>query len=226
MKIRHFDVAGETELSYILAFPENFTVGTELPLLVYLHGAGERGKKLEHLYRHAIPRMMKQGREIEAIVLCPQCPRMFVWNNVVDKVKALIDSVAKEYGVKPDRICITGSSMGGYGTWEMGLTYRNFFSAIAPVAGGGMSWRAKVLRTTPVYAYHGEDDGSVPLSCSAEMVDAVNNGGGHAELVSLKGFGHNDGINHVYENTDLIQKLLSSRRTDFTYVADSCEEYF
>ncbi|MBO7344821.1 MAG: phospholipase, partial [Clostridia bacterium] len=108
------------------------------PLIVYLHGAGERGENIEHLYRHGMPKLIKSGKEIPAIVLCPQCPAQFVWNNIVERLKNLIDLIVEEYQISKDRIAITGSSMGGFGTWEMGLTYANYFSAIAPVAGGGL----------------------------------------------------------------------------------------
>lgn len=198
----------------------------DLPLIIYLHGAGERGENIEHLYRHGVPKLIKNGKEIPAVVLCPQCPASFVWNNVVEKVKALIDVVVEEYKISLDRIAITGSSMGGFGTWEMGLTYANFFSGIAPVAGGGLSWRCAKLITTPVKAYHGKIDEAVPLCYSTLMVDAVNKFGGRAELVVLDEFGHNDGINHVYYNTDIIDWLLAQRRTNFERVKETHEELF
>ncbi len=221
MKIAEFT---NDSMNYILARPELESM--ELPLLVYLHGAGERGERLDHLYRHGIPKLLGEGREYEAYILAPQCPRGFVWNNVVAELKELIDRTVAELGVKPDRILLTGSSMGGYGTWEMGLTYRNFFAAIAPVAGGGMPWRCSCLRTTPVLAYHGSADNCVVPECSRMMVDAVNRTGGSAELMLLEGFGHNDGIDYAYREGGLVERLLAFRRRDFTYVPDFCEEWF
>lgn len=215
----------ENPLNYILFYPEN-TELSELPLMIYLHGAGERGVELSHLYRHGVPKMIEKGAEYPAVVLCPQCPCEFVWNNMVVPLKALIDSVAKRFQTKPDRICITGSSMGGFGTWEMGLTYPNFFSAIGPVAGGGLSWRCSNLVSTPVYAIHGDADTLVPPIYSELMVNAVNNTGGNAKYKTLENFGHNDGIDEAYANTDLIEWLLAQRRTDFSKIAEFCSEYF
>ena len=211
-------------LGYMLYLPEG--AKENLPLLVYLHGAGERGENLTHLTRHAIPKMLSEGREFEAIVLCPQCPAAFVWNNVVREVKQLIDEVVSEFEIKSDRICITGSSMGGYGTWEMGLTYSNFFAAIAPVCGGAMPWRAGNLRTTSVKTWHGDADDTVVLVNSQLMVDAVNQHGGNAELIVLKGLGHNDGIEEAYYRTELIEWLLSQRRKEFAPVSEAMSEYF
>lgn len=215
----------ENPMGYILFYPEN-TATAELPLLIYLHGAGERGTDLSHLYRHGVPKLIKNGKEYPAVILCPQCPCEFVWNNVVERVKGLIDRVAAEFNTLPDRICITGSSMGGFGTWEMGLTYTNFFSGIGPVAGGGLSWRCSNLVSTPVFALHGGADTLVPPIYSELMVNAVNNNGGKAEYKILENFGHNDGINEAYENTDLMEWLLARRRTDFSEIAEFCSNCF
>ena len=101
---------------------------------MYLHGAGERGSNLSHLSRHAIPQIIDNGGEYPAVVLCPQCPADAVWNNIPAKIKNTIDITVGEYGIKPDRIVLTGSSMGGFGSVMMGMTYRNFFAGIAAVA--------------------------------------------------------------------------------------------
>jgi predicted peptidase len=210
-------------MNYKIYYPDNYQ---NLPLMIYLHGAGERGIQIDHIDRHAIPKNLKEGCEYKAVILCPQCPAHLVWNNIVEDVKKLIDQVVERFEIQKDRICITGSSMGGFGTFEMGLTYSNFFSAIAPVAGGGLSWRASNLKSTPVRAYHGDADSTVPVVYSELMVNAVNQTGGSAELVTLKGFGHNDSIEYAYENTDLIEWLLSARRTDFAYVPEALERWF
>ena len=211
------------DMNYKVFYPDNYE---DLPLLVYLHGAGERGSNIENIHRHAIPKLIDEGREFNAVVLCPQCPAQYVWNNVVIDVKKLIDNIAEEFGLKKDRICITGASMGGFGTWMMGKTYPSFFAGVAPVAGGGMSWRAAKLSKTPVLAVHGTADAVVPIIYSQLMVDEVNKCGGNAELIALEGQDHIDGIDYAYRNTKLVDWLLSQRRTDFGYVPEICEEMF
>lgn len=214
----------KSDIHYEMFFPEDSE--KDLPLLIYLHGAGERGDDLLHLERHGIPKLISEGCEFPAVILCPQCPSMFVWDNIVRELKQLIDDVIIKFGIKKDRICITGSSMGGYGTWMMGLTYNNFFSAIAPVAGGSMSWRVHNLIKTPIYAIHGKMDQVVPSFYSEIMINEVLNIGGNAKLLLLEDMGHNDGIDYTYRNTDLIHWLLSQRRMNFDAVSETCSEFF
>lgn len=213
----------DSKMNFAVAHPSNYK---DLPLLIYLHGAGERGKNFDHIYRHGIPKLIKEGREFDAVILYPQCPAQFIWNNMVKELKTLIDSVVKEYGISKDRIVLTGSSMGGYGTWETAMCYPEMFAAIAPVAGGGVVWRANKLKNVPVLAYHGEKDATVPLSQSEIMVNFTLRSGGYAELNILNGYNHNDGIDYSYRETDLINRLLSYRKCDFNHVPEPYEDLF
>lgn len=207
-----FTAATETSLGYIVYKPENFTPG--LPMIVFLHGAGERGTNLDLVNVNAIPKYISAGTlKLPAVVLCPQCPEGLVWNNVVVSLKALIDEVAAEYEVDTDRISITGISMGGFGTWEMGVTYGNYFSCIAPVCGGGLSWQCSgdMLKSVPVWAFHGDADSIVPVKNSLEMVDKLNAAGGHAKLTLFHGVNHNS-WDSAYLETMVIDWLLSNKR--------------
>lgn len=223
MKRMVVSAGDRASMNYGVFYPEKYE---DLPLLVYLHGAGERGTVYDHIYRHGVPELIAGGREIPAVVLCPQCPADRVWDNVVTELKAIIDTVAERFSIKPDRICLTGSSMGGFGTWMTALTYPDFFAGIAPVAGGGMMWRAARLVKMPVRAFHGTEDDVVPIAYSEMMVDGVNKSGGSAELIRLSGLGHNDGIAAAYSESDLIDRLLSCRRTDFTPVPEPYSQCF
>ncbi len=211
-------------MNYVVYTPE--TMKENLPLLVYLHGAGERGTAVDHLSRRAVPYMLDAGLSLDAVILCPQCPAYCVWDNIPFEIKNIIDQVAAEYKVDPTRIAITGSSMGGFGTWTMGLNFPNFFSCMAPVAGGGMAWRTSNLVKTPVRAYHGAEDEAVPVICSEMMVDAVNKNGGSATLTVLPGYRHNEGIDAAYQTTDVLEWLLSQQRTDFTPIPEALSRHF
>ena len=208
------------ELNCLVYYPDNYK---DLPMILFLHGAGERGKKSDHLTRHGIPKLISEGKEIPAIVVCPQCPQTFIWNNVVEEVKDIVLQVAEMFDIKRDRIMVTGSSMGGYGTWEIAMCYPEIFAAAAPVAGGGVTFRTCKLHNIPIKAYHGNKDDAVEFINSELMVNAVNRFGGSAELVILDNMGHNDAIDFAYRSTDLISWLISNRKTDFTRIPEPCE---
>ncbi len=212
------------KLNYLVYAPENLS--DSLPLILFLHGAGERGMHTENLYRHGIAKMIKEGYEIPAIVLIPQCHENLVWNNLVRELGDLTDKIAEKYNADKAKISVTGGSMGGFGTWEMGLTYPNKFSVIAPICGGGLSWRAANLKNTPVFAYHGALDDCVPLVYSELMVDAVNKNGGNACLTVFPDNWHNDTIQKAYYETDLIEKLISTVRTDFAEIPEAFSDCF
>ncbi len=206
---------GETDLGYYVYLPEDFDTNKKYPLVTFLHGAGERGDGGEEacrlLEKNALPRYASEGTEYPFILLCPQCPENIVWNNIVLSVKKLIDIVVNEYNVDADRICCTGISMGGYGTWEMGITYPKFFSAIAPVCGGGFSWRTPALKDMPVWAFHGDADNVVPIINSQIMVDGVNNAGGNAKFTVFPGVLHNS-WDPAYLETNVVEWLLEQKR--------------
>lgn len=213
-------------LNNVVYLPERGENLSDLPLLIYLHGAGERGENIEHISRHAIPKLIDNGAEYNAVVLCPQCPADVVWDNIVDKIKNTIDKTVAEYNIKPDRIVLTGSSMGGFGSVMMGMTYRNFFAAIAPVAAAGMFWRTPNLSGTPLLFYHGDKDEAVPIEYTLMIFERLKNAGYDVELKVFEGLNHNDSIDAAYDDSYLLDWLLSKRRTDFSYIPEFLEEMF
>ncbi len=210
MEKKYFDSKYIGKMGYLLHFPEDLPK-EERRLMVFLHGAGERGDDLEKVKVNGIPNLLSEGKEIPAVVICPQCPSDIVWTNIVFAVKELIDKTVEEFEIDRSRITITGISMGGFGTWEMGITYPDFFAAIAPVCGGGMSWRAGLLKYTPVWAFHGDKDNTVPIKNSLEMVDSVNANGGNAKLTVFHDVEH-DSWNPAYRETTVIDWLLEQKR--------------
>ncbi len=208
---------GQFDIGYYIFLPKDYSNEKKYPMIVFLHGAGERGNgkdELDKIKENALPHYASEGKEYPAILLCPQCPSRIVWNNIVFELKALIDKVAAEYNADMSRVSITGISMGGFGTWEMGLTFSSFFSAIAPVCGGGLSWRCENLKNTPVWAFHGDADGVVPPKNSIEMVDSVNAKGGNAKLTIFHGVEHNS-WDSAYLETTVVDWLIEQKRENF-----------
>ena len=218
---------GQFDIGYYVFLPDDYSPEKKYPMIVFLHGAGERGNgrdELEKIKRNALPKYASEGKKFPCILLCPQCPGRVVWNNIVFELKALIDKVAAEYNADMSRIAITGISMGGFGSWEMGLTFSNFFCAIAPVCSGGFSWRCSNLKNTPVWALHGDIDDIVPPRNSLEMVDSVNNNGGCAKLTLFHNVGH-ECYDNAYLETTVIDWLLSQKRENFDINKEAYDEF-
>ncbi len=203
-----FNSQGTGGIYYLLHTPETQkdTVGAP-PMLVFLHGSEERGRDYDRIMVHGLPKYIAAGREIPAVVLCPQCPEGITWTNIAGDIRELILRTAEDTGADTARISLTGISMGGFGTWDIATNYPELFRRIAPICGGGMSWRADALRAIPVRAFHGALDEAVPLAYSELMVDAVNAAGGNAELTVFPGVGHN-AWDKAYLETDVIEWLL------------------
>lgn len=198
------------KFNYLLNVPESYKDAKQ-PLIVMLHGAGERGDDFDKIAVHGVAKYIEAGQNIPAVVIAPQCPNDYIWNQLTVELKELIDYIVNEYNVDEDRISITGLSMGGYGTWEMAMSYPGFFCAVAPICGGGVSWRTYTIGKTPVWAFHGDADKVVPPNNSYEMCDKLNAYGGNAKLTIFHGVEHNS-WEVAYEDTKLIEWLLNSKR--------------
>lgn len=207
---------GQFEIGYYVYLPKDYVKSKKYPMIVFLHGSGERGNGKDELQKvnvHGLAKYASQGMEIPALLLCPQCPGDITWNNIVFELKALIDSVANDYNVDTDRISLTGISMGGFGTWEMGMCFPGFFSSLAPVCGGGLAWRAGLIGKTPVWAFHGDEDSTVLPERSYEMVDALKKkGGSEPRLTIFHGVGHGS-WDDAYLTTKVIDWLVGQKRT-------------
>ena len=192
--------------------PDHDPTKEKLPLILFLHGAGERGSDGAALTVHGIPKYFSQDEQhlsLRVITISPQCPNGEVWIHLTQGVKQLLDDAVERYGADPNRLSVTGISMGGFGTWDLLTAYPHTFAAAAPICGGGMSWANGC--DTPVRAFHGDADTVVPPEYSLIMVDALNARGGHAELTLYHGCGH-DSWTRSYEQTDLIKWLAESVR--------------
>jgi predicted peptidase len=201
----------ELELNYLLYVPKNYSEDKAWPLVVFLHGVGERGANPDKVKAHGLPRLIAEGRDFEFIVVSPQCPPDKWWVGLDSHVIALIDETMDRYNVDKNRVYLTGLSMGGYGTWSIGAGYAERFAAIAPICGGGQPFLANKLKDVPVWAFHGAKDNVVPLSESQRMVDAINAAGGSAKLTIYPEAGH-DSWTQTYANPEFYTWLLSHSR--------------
>ncbi len=201
-------ITKKVSLPYLLYTPK---LKGKLPLVMFLHGAGERGNNLDLVKIHGIPKLIEQGKEFPFIAVSPQCPKDSWWTLEHEALKALLDKIVETHNVDKRRIYMTGLSMGGYGSWYMGGLYPKTFAAIAPICGGGNLIVGRQLTSTPIWAFHGDKDEVVPLDESERMVKIVKKAGGKAKLTIYKGVDHNS-WDRAYSNPKLYEWLLSHKK--------------
>jgi predicted peptidase len=201
---------------YLVYVPKGKS-GKKLPLVLFLHGMGERGTNVSLVAVHGPPKLVKQGREFPFILVSPQCPNGSFWRP--DDVMSLLDDVVKRYPVDEDRIYLTGLSMGGFGTWSLVALYPERFAAAIPICGGGdqvaMAAQDKeksaALKALPIWVFHGAKDPVVNLAKSQEMVEAVQRKGGNVRLTIYPEAGH-DSWTETYANPEVYEWLLRQSR--------------
>ena len=207
-----FNKHNNLKLNYLITAPSGFDISAKaekLPLIVFLHGMGERGDNIELIKLHGVPKLFDRNQDykgLRVITLSPQCPDGSAWINITTPVKELIDIAASEYNVDIKKISITGISMGGFGTWEMAMRFPHAFSACAPICGGGQSFMASALRDMPIRAFHGEADTVVSVEYTRDMIKAIKNAGGDPDVTYYPGIDHNC-WDLAYEQTNLIPWL-------------------
>lgn len=201
----------KTTMNFLLWLPSGYKhdKSKTYPLLIFLHGAGERGDNLELVKKNGPPSFIENRPDFPFIMVSPQCPADQWWNTA--DLQVMLEKLKHKYRIDPTRIYLTGLSMGGFGTWAWACSYPNQFAAIAPVCGGGDVQFARELKNTPVWAFHGDADPVVPVQRTIEMVEAVNAKGGSARMTIYAGVGHNSWIN-AYNDEELYSWLLEHVR--------------
>ena len=195
---------------YLIYLPMDYAAGNqEWPMILFLHGAGERGTNLDLVKSHGPPKLVEQGKEFPFIIISPQCLEDQWWS--IEFLDVLFKEVITRYRVDKNRIYLTGLSMGGYGTWAFALEYPNRFAAIAPICGRGDPDKARLLKHLPTWVFHGAKDEVVPLEKSQAMVDALEKVGGKVKFTIYPEAGH-DSWTETYNNPELYEWFLRHRR--------------
>lgn len=195
---------------YLLYLPEGYgQKKTTWPLVLFLHGSGERGDDPEMVKRHGPPRLVAEGRQFPFILVSPQCPEDRRWD--VDTLGALLDQLSATCDVDPDRVYVTGLSMGGFGTWAMAQRWPDRFAAIAPVCGGGDPEKARDIARLPIWVFHGVRDTVVPIASSEAMVMNLREYGSPVRFTAYPETGHDAWV-QAYDTPELYTWLLAQRR--------------
>ncbi len=185
------------------------------PLIIYLHGGGERGSSLDLVKTHGIPKIV-ETQDLPFVALSPQCPSNYWWSDFLPLLDDMIQQAVDTLNVDPHRVYLTGNSMGGYGTWHFAVEYPHRLAAIAPICGSG-PWmynvreRLSSMVHIPTWAFHGAEDEIVLPIESQVMVRDLQEAGGDARLTLYPGVGH-DSWTQTYADGALYDWFLAHKR--------------
>ncbi|MCM8526127.1 MAG: prolyl oligopeptidase family serine peptidase [Lentisphaeraceae bacterium] len=196
---------------FFLFTPKNYESAESVPLIIFLHGSGERGTDINKVAVHGIPKIAPKNENFEFMGVSPQCLRKEKMRWTVEDLDILLDYVTKTYKVDKKRIYLTGLSMGGYGTWAWAAKRPNVFAAAAPICGGGNPADAKNYGKMPIWVFHGDKDRAVKIEKSQVMVDAIKKAGGNVKFTIYPGVGH-DSWTATYNNPELYKWFLSHKK--------------
>lgn len=216
---------------YALYVPDDYDPEKSWPLIVFLHGAGERGDDNLLQTEVGIASAIRLHRDwFPALVLMPQCPEKVFWDAAIPTIEAALAQTREDYNVNDKAITLTGLSLGGYATWIWGSTKTDTFAALMPVCGGGnlldlktilpivddkafgsIDDRVRNLSKVPIWAFHGADDDVVPPARSRDMVERVKKAGGDVRYKEFEETGHNS-WDQAYGYKRAIAWLLKQRK--------------
>lgn len=223
---------GDETRRQVIYVPDDYTPEHAWPMIMFLHGAGERGDDGLIQTEVGIGSAIRRNKErFPAIVLFPQCPSGAYWNRTEGHLDALMDLARERYHIDNDRVYLTGLSMGGYGCWTWGAAHAERWAAVMPICGGGnvsdlnrladepipedaypkLRDRVVALAKLPVWAFHGLDDKTVPPIRTKQMVRMLEREGGHPKHTEYEGVGHDSWV-RAYADPDVIEWLLEQKR--------------
>jgi predicted peptidase len=227
-KRTYTDTTGKV-LRYRLLRPDNYDAKKSYPLVLLLHGAGERGNDNEKQLKWGVPQFTSAAnrQKYPCFLVVPQCPDNMRWVEVDWGAAAhqqpaapsepmrltleLMDALPKEFSIDPKRIYVTGLSMGGFGTWDICARRPELFAAAVPICGGADEATAAKIAKVPQWIFHGDKDGVVKPSRSRNMVEALKKAGGTPKYSELPNVGH-DAWNPAYGNAELYAWLFAQTK--------------
>ena len=200
-------------LSYYLYYPDDYETQPEkeFPILLFLHGGGESGDSLVAIKRNGPPKMIVEGKQFPFLILAPQNSHPKKWWNT-RAVNQLLDSIVSTNRIDKKRIYLTGLSRGGGAAWEMAVQYPDKFAAMAVVCGmTPVPYADWIDKQMPIWVFHGEEDKSIPISESENMVDRLKSMGYDVKFTRYPGVGHNSWI-QAYKTEELYHWFMEQER--------------
>ena len=204
----------DSATEYLTYIPEKYYKSGQMPLLLFLHGAGERGDSLPKVKTWGPPKIAERNHDFPFLMIAPQCPQEKWWTDTsqITVLKNILNNTIAKYNIDTNRIYLSGLSMGGFGTWKLAYEIPTKFAAIAPVCGGGKTEWADKLSQIPIWAFHGEMDNTVPIERTKTMVQAIKmRSPEEIKMTLYPETGHFSWIK-AYNQSDLFKWLLSHEK--------------
>ncbi|HLQ43435.1 MAG TPA: alpha/beta hydrolase-fold protein, partial [Planctomycetaceae bacterium] len=214
------DDAGEHR--YAVFVPVAYSPSKIWPVMLFLHGAGERGSDgRAHLNVGLGPLVKARETNFPAIVVFPQCENThgralegwLAGSADANRALRILEQVEKDYRIDPKRRILTGWSMGGFGAWSLAAADPARWSCLVPIAGGGQAAWAEKLKDVPIWAWHGDDDHAIVANRSREMIDALKAAGGTPRYTEIPS-GDHDSWKIAYADDRLIAWMLDPTKVD------------
>ena len=209
--------------------PEEPAPGKRYPLVLFLHGAGERGDDNQAQLKHGVGAILREAAKLNEpfFLLVPQCPKDTHWapfdrakdeyktdeksNERLAAVWSLVEKFRKDQPVDPARVYVTGISMGGFGTWALLARESKEIAAAVPICGGGDVRYARRFKDVPVWAFHGEADSIISVEYTRAIIGALEKAGGKPKSTYYPGVDH-DSWTMTYDNPEVLRWLFAQKK--------------
>jgi predicted peptidase len=222
MEPKTFTSAGPqpNKVQYLIYLPKGYqtNMAARWPMMLYLHGAGERTDNVFGVTWQGPPKLVRKGHDFPFIIVAPLCPPKQWWSDT--KLLHLLEGVQNEYRVDTNRVYLTGMSMGGSGAWSLGLKYPQYFAAIAPICGNSKPdileklplEQAERIKSLPIWVFHGAKDPTVPVAASERMVKALKKLGCSEVNFTRYPNADHDSWTATYDTANIYQWFLKQQR--------------
>ena len=226
---REWKAPNGTVVKFRYSKPQRIEAGKTYPLVLFMHGAGERGDDNSAQLKHGVLPIIEGAEKLDdpCFLIAPQCPTGRWWspiddetmrlsaagqpNALLEAVLALVAETMKDQPIDPKRFYVTGISMGGYASWDLLDRANGKIAAAMPICGGGDPSLAAGYKDIPIWAFHGEADAVVPVKTTRDMIDALEKAGSSPKSTYYPGVNH-DSWTQTYANPDVIRWMFAQRK--------------
>ena len=208
----HKEITKNIEMEYLIYLPKDYDGIKKFPLVVFLHGTGERGKDIELVKKHGVGKYAESKENIPFIAVTPQCPVGFKWVLLVDELYELLQEIKRNYAIDEERVCFTGLTIGAEASYALAIKYPEEISSIMPLTGGWKDFSClSRIKDVAVWAFHGEKDTVAPIEETKSTIDFLVKNNCNAKFTLYPESGH-DVWTETYANDEVYEWMLNPQK--------------